>query len=63
MAAAPKRPLLPREERMRLNALAVKARRHREERSSDPAYAKGVEDALLWLTGEDMSALLAEVTR
>lgn len=60
---AAKRPLLPREERSRLTALAAKAARHARERSTSRAYAQGALDVLLWLTGEDMSPLLEEVTR
>ena len=55
-----KRPLLPREDRQRLNELAIRARRHR---TGDPAYARGVEDVLRWLNGDPMSPLLEEVTR
>lgn len=53
MAAAPKRPLLPREDRNRLRSLADNAARHREETGTNQAYAQGVVDVLRWLTGED----------
>lgn len=58
----PKRPLLPKEDRDRLRALTTKARGHADE-SPNRAYAQGVVDTLRWLTGDDMSRLLEEVTR
>lgn len=61
----PKRPLLPADDRKRLNALADNAIRHRSETGTNQAYAQGAIDALRWLTGADydMSPLLQEVTR
>lgn len=60
-----KRPLLPKEDRNRLRRLAEHAGRFTVEQNATRAYAKGVQDALNWLTGDDstMTSLLEEVTR
>lgn len=59
-----KRPLLSTEDRDRLRAMAARAARHAEERTTDPAYSRGVVDVLRWLAdNEEPTALLREVTR
>jgi hypothetical protein len=58
----PKRPLLPPEERARLRRMAEIATR-RGETGHNRAYCKGVADVLRWIDGEEMSAMLQEVTR
>lgn len=66
MAKPPvKRPLLPKDDRNRLRAMADKAEQQTGEDSGNRAYARAVVDTLRWLTGDDMtmSALLEEVTR
>lgn len=60
---APKRPLLPREDRARLAQMAGRAARHKEENGTSRAYAQGVADVLSWLCNAPMTPLLQEVTR
>lgn len=62
---APKRPLLPTEDRARLRGLAERAERHRTETGTNQAYAQGVVDVLRWLVGDDYTpaAMLEQVTR
>lgn len=62
MMAAPKRPLLTREDRARLHRLAQKAAENGVT-GHNRAYCSGVADVLLWLDGEEMSSMLKEVTR
>lgn len=62
---AAKRPLLPKADRNRLAYMAGQAGKaaHRDSTSPNRAYAKGVEDALLWLVGFEPTPLFEEVTR
>lgn len=63
--SAPRRPLLPTEDRKRLRGLAERAERHRTETGTDQAYAQGVADVLRWIVGDDYdpAELLEQVTR
>lgn len=62
---APKRPLMPTEDRARLRTLAERAEQHRTETGTNQAYAQGVVDVLRWLVGDDYNpaAMLEQVTR
>lgn len=62
--ATAKRPLLPKDDRKRLALMAGQAAKvaHRDD-SPSRAYAKGVEDTLLWLIGtQNPTPLFEEVT-
>lgn len=58
----PKRPLLGPEDRKRLARMAGRAEQNGQS-GVNRAYCKGVSDALRWLTGENMTDMLQEVTR